>query len=126
MYTLLLLAALAILPHSDVLNDRVDTLEVHHFYDPEGRLVFDQLIGWDVKDSREQVVFWRLIKSESQLPRRDWRQGGYVVLFQDGEAVTRCVRAPSFRERWTQFDVELENRESLPKEQRRELRGRGK
>ena len=122
MYAMLAIVLAAIVPINDLAVERISILECHHFYDEHGRLVFDQLIGWEVVNEQERVVFWRLIKSETQIPRRDWQHGGYVVSFQDGEtSCFRCIRAPSFRERWTQYDVELENREIWPKEKRREL-----
>ncbi len=113
---------LAILPHDTTLRDSVSVLEVQHFYDEHGRLVFDQLIGWGEDD---HVVFWRLIKTESDLPRRDWQAGGYVTTYMDGEQL-RTVRAFAFRERWESYDVELWDREALPKEKRRGLRRAGK
>jgi hypothetical protein len=107
-----------IVPRDVALRDSVDVIEVHHFYDEHGRLVFDQLIGWGADD---HVVFWRLIKTPDHLPKRDWSSGDYRATFMDGEQL-RSVSAPAFRERWTQWDVELEDREYLAKEKRRELR----
>ena len=119
----ILLIALSVLPRNDVVRDRVSILEVHHFYDENARLVFDQLIGWDAIDDSETVVFWRLIKHDGLIPRRDWTRGGYVVLFGDEGHPYREIRAPVFRERWTQWDVELENRTLTPVEKRRTLSG---
>ncbi len=119
---LLALIAASILPHDTTLYESVPTLERHWFYDDNGREIFQQLIGWNCE---ENVHFWRLIKSESQIPTRDWSTGCYRVTFMDGEQL-RSVYATSFRERWTQTDVEVENREKWPKEKRRELRRAGK
>ena len=112
----LALIAVSVVPQPSVVSDRVDVLERHWFYDGEGRLVFQQLVGGDVqRDGSEAVCFWRLIKTESLIPQRDRERGGYYVLFiEDGP--TRRVTAPAYRERWTQWDVELENREVFPKE----------
>jgi hypothetical protein len=98
-------------------------MEVNHFYDEQGRLVFDQVIfyDWAPEHSRYNVRAWRLVKNPAQLPERDWRDGGYLAVWQDGE-VLRRVRAASMRETWTQYDPELVEREYLPKERRRELR----
>jgi hypothetical protein len=144
--TLLALALLSILPRESVVRERCDLVEINHFYDEHARLVFDQIIFMDwqdgdrtltgltsgqehssllVKGDRYQVRAWRLIKSPNQLPLRDWEHGGYVTLWQDGE-VLRQVRTPHVRESWTQAgavgDPELNEREYLPKERRRELR----
>lgn len=117
---------LIVIPLRDgTLHDRVKVLEHHWFFDECGRLVFEQLIGWDdYPGEGEHVVFWRLIKSPSMLPQRDWTNGGYYVSWLDGETAWRCVRAPMTRERWTQWDVELADRDALCKERRRELRNK--
>jgi hypothetical protein len=133
-----------------VISESVDLVEVNHFYDEHGRLVFDQTIFYDwqrykiegtpgalERDEaqtasggpsqefgyRFQVRAWRLIKNpQTQLPYRNWRQGGYTCgPWQDGETL-RIVHARGFRETWTQYDPELVEREWLPKEKRKELR----
>lgn len=115
----IVIACLCILPApSPVLRDSVCVLEINSYFDDEGRLVFSQLIGWEDNDT---VRFWRLAKEPSHVPSRDWANGGYRVTFTDGERV-RTVTAASFRETWTQWDVELANRSVVPPEQRRELR----
>jgi hypothetical protein len=103
--------------------DRVDLIEINHFYDDHGRLVFDQTIfyDWSADDSHYHVRAWRLLKNPSQMPARDWRQGNYVAVWQDGD-VLRKVQAETVRETWTQYDPELIERDYLPKDQRRELR----
>ena len=110
-------------PTEDVARERVDLMEVNHFYDEQGRLVFDQIIfyDWSPEHSRYMVRAWRMVKNPAQLPERDWRDGGYLTVWQDGE-VLRRIRAESMRETWTQYDPELIEREYLPRERRRELR----
>jgi hypothetical protein len=104
-------------------REAVDSLEVNHFYDEQGHPVFDQAIfyQWNRYESRFDVVAWRLVKSPSQLPVQDFRAGGFVTVWQDGDKL-REVRAQSSRETWLQFDPELTAREDLPKERRKELR----
>lgn len=119
----ILIFCLCIVPQSPaVLRDSVDLIELNHFYDEHGRLVFDQVIfyDWSHDESRYNVRAWRLVKSESQLPRRDWECGGYVVTWQDGEEL-RHIRSKATRETFTQYDPELLEREILAKESRREL-----
>lgn len=118
-----IVVVLGINPTEDVAREKVDLMEVNHFYDEQGRLVFDQVIfyDWSPDHSRYMVRAWRLVKNPSQLPERDWRDGGYLAVWQDGE-VLRRVRAQSMRESWTQYDPELAEREYLPKEKRKELR----
>lgn len=118
-----IVVAFGLNPTEDVARERVDLMEVNHFYDEQGRLVFDQIIfyDWSPEHSRYMVRAWRMVKNPAQLPERDWRDGGYLTVWQDGE-VLRRVRAESMRETWTQYDPELIEREYLPRERRRELR----
>jgi hypothetical protein len=116
------LAARAEIPRGPVARDMVDLIEVNHFYDDCGRLVFDQAIyyDWHPVERRHHVRAWRLIKDDSQLPVRDWQQGGFLSVWQDGDLL-RVVRSTAVRETWTQWDVEVAERDALPKERRREL-----
>ena len=115
--------ALGIAPQDDVVRESVDLIELNHFYDEHGRLVFDQVIfyDWSAGEARYNVRAWRLVKNQAQLPQRDWRSGGYSAMWQDGEQI-RYIHSKSIRETWTQYDPELVEREYLPKERRRELR----
>ena len=117
------LVALAISPKADVARETVDLIELNHFYDEQGRLVFDQVIfyDWSLEDARYMVRAWRLVKNPAQLPVRDWKDGGYAAVWQDGELL-RHVHSRAFRETWTQYDPELVEREYLPKERRKELK----
>jgi len=123
--TMIFSLLLAIIPHDDILRDSCDLAEVNHFYDENGKLVFDQVIfyDWDWEAERYQIIAWRLVKSPSILPVRDWANGGYYSFWQDSLDV-RLVTYPSIRETWTQYDPELIEREFLTKERRKELRKR--
>ncbi len=109
-------------PREDVASEQVDLVEVNHFYDDQGRHVFDQVIFYDWAEghSRHMVRAWRLVKNPAQLPQRNWKNGTYIALWHDNE-VLRKVQAKSMRESWTQYDPELVEREYLPKEKRKEL-----
>jgi hypothetical protein len=107
---------------ASVVKDVVDLVEVNHYHDARGEHVFDQLIfyDWSNQTRRFQVRAWRLIKSDSQLPRRDHRQNHWLVRWHD-DGVLREVTATSRRETWTQHDPELVERENLPQDQRLDL-----
>lgn len=109
-------------PLTPVTIDQVDMIEYNHFFDEQGRHVFDQLIfyDWSPREQRYHVRDWRMIKEPSQFPYRDPRRDLYLVTWQDGQ-VLRQVRARIIRESWTQHDPELSERSYLPKEHRREL-----
>lgn len=118
----LVLVALSLQPSDDVAYDQVDLIEVNHFYDEHGRLVFDQIIfyDWSAEQNRYHVRAWRLLKNVSQVPRRNWRRNDWETIWHDGN-ILRRVRSKGARETWTQYDPELVEREFLPKEKRREL-----
>jgi hypothetical protein len=124
MYALLLVTTMALVPHTPLVADRADVVEVNHYYDERGSAVFDQLIFWDWWDSESdyRVFAWRLLKSAAQEPLRDWQRGGYTVRWLDGN-VLREVRSGSIRETWTQFDPEVQDRDILPPHRRRGLSG---
>lgn len=121
----LVIACLSILPAAErtsIAHDTVDLAEVNHFHDEQGRLVFDQIIfyDWSHEHSRYQVRAWRMLNSPSQIPQKNFVTGRYEVIWHDGD-ITRRVEARAFRESWTQHDVEMTERQHLPKEQRRKL-----
>lgn len=118
----LLCSALGTNPIRHVTIDQVEVIEYNHFYDEQGRHVFDQLIffDWSPRENRYQIRDWRLIKTVSQAPYHDANRGFYVATWHDGLTL-RQVRAAAIRETWTQYDPELTERAVLPKEHRREL-----
>ena len=108
-----------------VIRDHVDLIELNHFYDENGRLVFDQFIFWnfDYKNSEYVIVAWRLRKNPKWHCLRDYRTNRYTTTFSDfkNRDVMRTITSYCYRESWTQYDPELVNREVLPQEQRRGL-----
>ena len=98
--------------------DRVDVIELNHYYDEYGKWVFDQWIYWRwyPNQSTFHVVAWKLAKSPAVATRRP---GGWKLVFPH-----RTILALSYRETWTQYDPELRDRLYLPKHQRFGLAGR--
>ncbi len=109
-------------PPTGEVCDRVDLIEVNHFYDAKGQLVLDQLIfyDWCPEKSHYDVRTWRLLKSPIQIPRREHRTGQFVAIWRDGK-VLRKVLARSVRESWTQYDPEMVERAFLARDKRRDL-----
>lgn len=105
--------------NSMVANQRVDLIELNHFIDPEGREVFRQVLFYDWSGTHRRYVVraWRLVKAESQLPRRRWSPPAYQCVWHD-DGLLREVSAPSFRETWTQQDPERENRKLVREDER--------
>jgi hypothetical protein len=124
----LALLLLSVLPQDITLRDQCDLIELNNFFDENGHEVFRQVIflDWNAAASRFDVRAWRLVKHESQIPRPDCCGRSHYTTLWDDNGRERVVVAPSFRETWTQVgiegDPELNARELLPKEQRRELR----
>jgi hypothetical protein len=123
-YALVVTAVLALAPPAAVLTDTAEIVELNHFFDADGRLVFDQIIFWEWRDDLAglHVFAWRLCKSSAQIPLRDWPRGGYSATWFDGDRF-RQVRARSFRETWTQYDPEVADHQFVPPDQRRGLVG---
>ncbi len=119
---LAILLALSIVPAPEpLIRDAVSLTHVNHFYDPEGRHVFDQVIFWRWEASRYVVMEWRLLKQPEHYPFREHSTGGYRTNWTDGER-PRSVWSRDYREDWTQADPELADREVTPKEMRRGLK----
>lgn len=119
LYIVVLLLPFVVKP-IDVVSDYVDMVEVNHFFDKQGRLIFDQVIFWEwnSSESRFHVRAWRLVKSPSQIPRRDGQL--HRCCWHDGE-VFREVTCRHVSETWTQYDPELLERNILPQDRRRDL-----
>lgn len=122
MKTLYLLLML-ILPvsNNNVLEDDVDLVEYNHYHDSNMEHVFDQFIfyDWSNQKKRFQVRAWKLVKCDSQIPRRNGDQ--WLVRWHD-DGVLREVNAKFRRETWTQYDPELVERNHLPQDQRLDLK----
>ncbi|MCH2125453.1 MAG: hypothetical protein MK165_11705 [Pirellulaceae bacterium] len=122
------LATFSLNPGDEVLVDRVDLIEINHYFDEKGKQVFDQIIfyDWSPHESRFQVRDWRMLKRPAQIPHRDWQRNNFVAIWHDpldGD-VLRRVQAASLRETWTRYDPELTERQFLPKNKRRKLQKR--
>ena len=100
----------------------VDLIEVNHYFDNEGKPVFDQLIfyDWDDTAARFNVTAWRLLKNPNQIPVRDAATGRYTASWHDGKLL-RTVHADRRIETWTQHDPETWERAWLPKSRRPDL-----
>jgi hypothetical protein len=120
-----MLSALSLQPYHEVAADRVDLIEVNHYYDEHGRLVFDQIIfyDWSATSNRYHVRDWRMLKTPAQIPHRSWKQGKFIAIWRD-DGVLRKVEAKAARESWTQYDPEFVEREFLPKDMRKKLKKR--
>lgn len=116
MGNLLLLLLLWLGPEPLVVIDTVDVCELNHVYADDGSHTFTQVVWWRDNGERFEVVAWKIVKDgEPHIER------GQALWWDNG---LRQVKAKHYRERWSQYDVELYDREILPADQRKGL-GRG-
>jgi len=155
MYTYFFSLLLCILPAEKVVEVQCEKVELQHFYDDVGRLVFDQLVYYEWADDRYQVVGWKLLKYEPRKVNKDdkiaweWNEQlkpeeerlPYVPPFTPGPDLPRLnpttgwyeakyykdvgslevlwhIRCKTMIETWSQQDIELVERQFLPKELR--------
>lgn len=88
---------------------RVDTCELNHYYDGDGREVLRQVILWDAHPEEPCVVCW-------------WMACNCDIDQQRKRVITRDhreFRFDSFHETHTQHDPELANRARWPAAERR-------
>ena len=89
-------------------EEYVDLIELNHFYDQQGRLVYDQVIFYEraPENERFQVRAWCLVEDREDLNRRpvkNYQTQLYQVDWYDtDQRVLRKVTSRHFRESWTQ------------------------
>lgn len=121
----ILLSFAATIPNQGFVVDEVELVEWNHYYDGQGRHVFEQLIFWDWngKKGKHEIVDWRMYKHHGMIPIKDERDGMYKVIWHDAAhgGGWRRVNAKYFRKTFTQYDPELEERKTLAVGDRRKL-----
>ncbi|MCP4079108.1 MAG: hypothetical protein GY819_17175 [Planctomycetaceae bacterium] len=103
-------------------TEHVDLVEHNHYFDSGGKKVFDQIVyyNWDPSADRYNVVAWRLLKNENQIPVRHPGNRKYYSSWHDGKTL-RIIHASRKMETWTQYDPETYERKFLPKAHRADL-----
>lgn len=107
-----------------VIKEHVDLIEYNHYHDSNMNLIFDQVIfyNWSSQRKRFDVIAYRLVKSESQIPVK--KKKGYLTRWHDNHSdsdhvdVLREVTSSSRRETYTQYDPEGLERNFLSQHQR--------
>ena len=97
----------------------VDIIELNHKYDDNGKLTFSQLIfwRWDVVDRMFHVASWRMVDEHHYVRRQGMGfEDREVRDLLHGVVITR---AHSYRETWTHYDPELEDKKLFPDDRRR-------
>jgi hypothetical protein len=94
----------------------VDLIEVNHFHDAAGRLVFKQLLFWSIHpDGNLHIREWRLVRNPSMMPQRGYKK--WVCTWTE-QGIERRVEAPAFQETKSTSDKEMLDRKSLSKQDR--------
>lgn len=94
---------------------RVDEIEINHVYTATGERTFTQAILWDWRGETREVVAWRMLRGKHDGPepvRGHWR-----IPWGDGWVTARVLTRS-----WTQYDVEIAERQVVPVCERRGLR----
>ncbi|MCF7962000.1 MAG: hypothetical protein K9M08_14785 [Pirellula sp.] len=105
-------------------EEYVDLIELNHFYDHQGRHVYDQVIFYEQspETGRFQVRAWCLIEDRDNLSRRPVKnvetQLVQVDWFDKDQRLVRKITSRSFRESWTQIDPERANKKILEERSR--------
>jgi hypothetical protein len=135
----LLLLLFTVLPRQLEIVDRFDVFETNHYHatcDTEGELshkyVFTQLLclNWNHETLNHQCEAWKMVTSKMDewklsrdpilVPRYDHARRVWVVIYNDGDVIRR-IEAKSYRISNTDFDPEVEERTTWPKEKRTDL-----
>jgi hypothetical protein len=126
-----LFMVVADVPKASEVEERVDLIELNHFYDDLGRHVYDQLIFYEwAPDAKHFLVRAWCLVDEKQAgtvkPWRSWPSREWNVRYHDREnRVLRKITSKQFRETWTQVDPERANRKLLDERLRTALANPG-
>lgn len=103
-------------------RESVDCIELNHYHDKQGKLVYDQIVFWKANpsDGRFVVRAWCMANDDC---RPLTVNGIYKVVWRDGNLV-RYVSSRLYRESWTQIDPERENKKHFDESSRISLAGR--
>ena len=106
-----MLLLIATVPFIAPVVDEVDLVEVNHVYNDQGKHRLTQLIFYNYQRGYDaEVVDWRILKGRLPMPKGK----KYETIFLDYGKIMRCVIARQYRETWTQYDVEQDERRHLP------------
>jgi len=95
--------------------ERVDLIELNHFYSHCASKVFSQVIFWDVDPATRKLHArgYRLVNTDEDLPIKNELNGEYETRFirtyRDQQSVSWKIRSNMFRESWIQIDPERDD-----------------
>jgi hypothetical protein len=111
----------------ETVSESVDLIELNHFYDKMGQIIYDQVIFYEKapENGRFRVRAWCLADDREHPNRRPVKSettGFYHVDWRDTDAkLLRHIKSRLLRETWTQADPEREDKKQLHESLRRSL-----
>jgi hypothetical protein len=103
------------------LPDRVAMIELNHYY-KDGARQFDQLIFYefDRVTCKHVVRFWKIVEPANlhDYPAPVRGTADHSVRLKDGNGYWRNVRSSLYRETWTTYDPERENKQLVEERHR--------
>jgi hypothetical protein len=92
-----------------------DLVEINHYLDSAGCENFCQIIAWDwdPQYQRFHAQQWAVVI--------EWDRVGKTTTATDYQSVEVEIRSEFFRETWTRFDPEMENRKLFDSKYRRQV-----
>ena len=120
-WLLILVSFCGITHNQNEVKERVDLIELNHFYDDLCRPAYDQVIlyEWSPDHRRFDVIAWALIDNLEKAPHQLAGSGQWEVRWYDVDhKVFRVVGARLYRETWSQVDPERENKKLMPEKHR--------
>ena len=97
-------------------DEYVDLIELNHFFDQKGGLVYDQVIFYEraPETGRFQVRAWCLVEDREYLNRRPTKniqtELYQVDWYDSDQRLLRKITSRLYRESWTQIDPERANK----------------
>ncbi|MCY2985944.1 MAG: hypothetical protein NTY15_20135 [Planctomycetota bacterium] len=97
-------------------DEYVDLIELNHFFDQQGRLVYDQVVFYEraPETGKFQVRAWCLVEDREYLNRRPVKnletELYQVDWFDTDQRLLRKITSRLYRESWTQVDPERSNK----------------
>jgi hypothetical protein len=101
------------------ITETVDLIELNHFYDRQGRHIYDQVIFYErlAGNGEYRVRAWCLVEDRESLNRRpQWIASNdmYQVDWLDSDhGVLRTIRSRLYRESWSHVDPERQDKKHL-------------
>lgn len=124
---LLLLSLLTMLDRSPKTlprqQEKCSIIELNHRFDDAGRHCYDQYIFWEWHPSlgRHVALGFALESDKLRLKRLGNACDLEWIVSTEKGYVTRNIKAPVFRETWTDYDPERQDKDTYPESKRRKM-----